>query len=420
MDNNTVKALSQILDDHLNERTNRSDVKIKINSILHNKKTDTVICELSDYISTLPGKEKNIITLIIIMAALRRNLDEFSKVKEAIIHHQLIGHLYGGLHTLLTGQSERLSLKVELNDLFFENKYEYITRFVDFNYWEYIEVFQAAKVLSVTDSQKFDQLALVDKTKLILLNMASHHLDIVPSTWLILKLIEDDNELYQNLGFHFLVRSITKCVSDFEYIQNSKRNGLICGKKLRDVRNEMGQGLKECIENLGNCKKKTQASLLTNYLLVHQNAYPIGFARVLMYYDLQEEFAYQISQTGKIKTLKDVSFITSLVSRTPAINDSKKRVSKNKLYKAITTVLTSFVEERKGIYGWDEQQGNYFKDICKLLPKSYIRKFRILLSKEDVKLMANKLDELVRFQIFLEDKRQHDIILEMINVIDSI
>ncbi len=403
----------------MNDRANRSDVKRRINYIFRNKKIATVIRELSDYISTIPGRNKNNVTLIITLALLRRNLDSVSEVKEAIIQHGLTGHLYGGLYILLTGRSEHLSLKVNLNDSIFENKYDFITRFIEFNYWKYIEIFQASEVLSMADPQKFERLALADNTKLLLLNMASHYLDITPSNNIILKLIDDDNELYQNLGFHFLARYISRCVTDLENVQQSKKHGYKSGKKITSVQKEMNIRLEECYRFLSECKKKTQASLLTNYLLVHQNAYPICFARSLIHSDLQEEFIYQISQTGKVKTLKDISFITTLVSSTPATNDLNKRISKSKLYEAIITVLRSFIEEKKGIYEWNEQQNNYIENICKRLPLSYITKFRILLIKIDAKLMSNKLDELVRFKIFLEDKRQHDIISGIINVIDS-
>jgi hypothetical protein len=80
LDKNTVKALSQVLDDHKNERLKRVDAKKKFNSILHNKSSATIIRELRDYISLLPGKDKNIVTVVVVMAVLRRNLDIVSEV----------------------------------------------------------------------------------------------------------------------------------------------------------------------------------------------------------------------------------------------------------------------------------------------------------------------------------------------------
>ncbi|WP_425803227.1 hypothetical protein ACHOLT_17445 [Desulfitobacterium sp. Sab5] len=60
-----------------------------------------VIRELHDYLSFLPGKNKNTATVIVVMAVLRRNLDSISEVKEAVVLHGLVSHLYGGLFSLM-------------------------------------------------------------------------------------------------------------------------------------------------------------------------------------------------------------------------------------------------------------------------------------------------------------------------------
>ena len=420
MDISTVKALSQVLDDHLNERVKRTEVIKKINGILHNKKTTTVIRELHAYVSSINGNAKNNATLIVIMVILRRNLDNISEVKEAVVRYGLTGCLYGGLYTLLAGNSKSLSIKVNLNDSKFENKYAFITRFVDFNYWNYIEMFQAAKVLHLAAPHKFEKLTLSDKTRLLLLNMASYHLEVEPSKELVLTLLQSDDELYQNLGFNFITRSISGCIADIDYIKRSEEHGINHGKKKRVIRKKLIEGLKECYLLIEQCNKRTQTSLLMNYLLVHQHTYPEAFARSLVSNELQEEFIYQISQTGKVKTLKDVSFLVELISHTPAINEDKRRISKKALYMAIVNVLLSFINNRIGIYGWDTQQCNYTSLICQRLPASCIRKLRVFLIKRDANLISNELDELVRFNIYLEDKRQHDIISGILDVIDSI
>lgn len=420
MDKNTVRALSQVLDDHLNERLKRLDAKQKINSILHNKSSAMVIRELRNYISSLPGKDKNIATVIVIMAVLRRNLDSVSEMREAVVKHGLVGHLYGGLYTLLASDSELLSIKVNLTDSLFENKYDYIIRFVDFNYWDYIELFQAAKVLSLADSQKFEKLALMDKTKLILLNMASYHLSVEPSKELIGKLLQDEDELKQNIGLLIITRSVTRCINDIDYIKRSEKLGGYHGKSIRSVYRTLKIELNECYTFLENCNKRTQVALLTNFLLVHQTIYPIAFARNLVSSEFQDEFIYQISNTGKVKTLKDVAFLIGLISNAPAISEEKKRISKSLLYMAIVNIIISFIDDKKGIYGWDEQQSKYIEFICQRLPARCIRKLRSYLTNKDRTLMFNKLDEMIRFHIYLEDKRQHEIISGIINAIDSL
>jgi hypothetical protein len=343
-----------------------------------------------------------------------------TEVKEAVEQNGLVSNLYGGLRVLLSGRSELLSIKVSWNDSYFENKYNFLTSFIDFNYWDYIELFLAAEILNQADSEKFDHLTIIDTTKLLLLNMVSFHLEVKPSKKLILKLIQNEDELNQNIGFYFLSRIISGCVSDINYIQRSKKSGIKPSKRISVVRRDLVAGLTECAELLEKCSKQTQASLLLNYLLSNQNAYPIAFARWLMSSDLQDEFVYQINNKNKLKILKDVSFLTEIIAHTPATNASKKRTSKKRLYDAITNVLANFIQERKGIYEWDEPQNIYFQAICRRLPKSCLTKLKKHLLKKSAELMPNKLDELVRYRLFLEDSRQHRIIDGMLTDINSL
>lgn len=421
MDHKTITALAQILGDHLNQRTKSSDAIQKINSILRNKKSITVIRQLSDYISTRSGRDKNIAVVIVMMAVLRRNLDDFEVVKEAVLSHGLVGQLYGGLFTLLAGDSELLSLRVELNDSIFENKYDFITQFVDFDYWNYIELFQAVKVLGMVNLRKFEKLALKDKTKLILLNMTSSRLEIDPSDQLINELLHEKDELKQNIGFFFITRSITSCLDDINYIERAKQNGVNhCRMNIKEVEQQLTEKIDECYTFLESCNKRTKVSLLINFLLAHQTIYPIAFAYTLMSGELQDKTIIELSNTNKLKTLKDVSFFVQLISDTPALNAEKKRVSKKPLYLAIVDILIAFVAEKRGIYGWDEQQSQYMKLICERLPESCVQKIITRLSYIDSNLMYSKLDELVRFRIYLEDKRQHDIISGIITTIESL
>ena len=106
-----------------------------------------------------------------------------------------------------------------------------------------------------------------------------------------------------------------------------------------------------------------------------------------------------------------------LIFQTPALNDKNKRISKVKLYDVVTDVLLSFVEEDKGIYGWNEKQKNYVTEICKMLPNKSIYKLKKYLQNKRKTLMTAKIDELVRFKIYLKDKQKQDIIDGILNII---
>jgi len=410
MDKDTVSRLSHILNDYINEKIKSWDAKRKINGILHNKKIATVVSELQDYVSNLSGKEKNITTLIVIMALIRRGLDNISELKNAILKEELGGCLYGGLFTLFTGNSSYLSLTIKLNDSSYGNKYEFLTRFSDFGYWDYIKVFEAEKLLSLIEPHLFEKLALLDKTKLLLLNMASHHLGIEPSENLIKKLLIDEDELKQNMGFYFVTRQISMYLMEIKDMKRSKINESYRGKTYNELENLVKLGIKRCYDLMEGCDNKSKVSLITNFLLTHQDAYPIAFARQMVGSELQNEFAYQIKNSGKLRSLKEVAFITNLIKNTPAVNENNRRISKVQLYESVEEIIINFIAEEKGIHIWGEQESNYMKQICQQLPKRFIKKLISYLNKKDKTLMCSKLDKLVRFGIYLEDNKQHEII----------
>jgi len=77
----------------------------------------------------------------------------------------LIAPLFGGMAILLNGKSNQLAIKIEWNDKFFENKYEFTKRFQgEFFYWDYIEVFMAAKIIQRYNERLFEDI----KTSLII------------------------------------------------------------------------------------------------------------------------------------------------------------------------------------------------------------------------------------------------------------
>ena len=414
-----INLLSVVINDSSNKNIKSVDAKKKINAILHNKSIKTVMNELSTYVENIKGNEKNKAVLIVTMSLLRRNLDCENELSLLISKYKLIGCLYGGLKSFLSGDSEQFGLKIKLNTDFFENKYEYITRFTEFYYWELIALFESVKVLSLVDFLKFEQLALEDQSKLVLLNMVTYHLNIRPSGDLITKLIQSDDELNKNIGFYFLTTNITRTVGDICEINRSKEKGLPTTKNIKKVNKIFKTEIAKCCNLLERCTAKTTAQLLFNYLLVHQMQYPIVFARMLMSNRLQHEFVNQVKGTNKIKTLKDVSFLVNLIYDTPALNDVKKRISKASIYSSVTDLLIDFIEKDKGIYGWDEQQELYIKEICKKLPAKNVSALRSYLLRKRKTLMATKIDELVRFKIYLKDNKKSEIIEGILTIIKN-
>jgi len=146
----------------------------------------------------------------------------------------------------------------------------------------------------------------------------------------------------------------------------------------------------------------------------------VYFARILVDKEHQEYFCEQIKSSGKIRSLRELEIVANLIAITPSLDDRKKRVSKSSLYSAITDVIIKFIDERKGIYMWDNGQNEYFLNVCKNLPKSCLRRIFSFAKKKQSILMCGPLDEMVRFKIFLDDNRQNEIIQGILNVINPL
>lgn len=420
LDKDSLSKLSLLISDSINKVGDRNILKRKINGILHNKSVKNVVRELYKYLSAINGQEKNSAVIITIMALLRRDLDCGEEIAKYVSDYSLTGCLYGGLYKLLSGDSKNFFLRVKLNDCSFENKFEYIHRFPDFHYYELIVLFESAKVLSLSDIKKFEQLALADRSNLILLNMVTHRLNVKPSDELIIKLLQEKDELRQNIAFSFITDKITLNINRICDINRSKANGLYTSQNIREVKNDLKNEMKRCSNFLEQCDKETRASLLLNYILVHQNSVPIVFAYDLMSESLQEQFIKQITETKKIKLLKDVYFLVDLIYHTPALNENHRRISKLNLYAAITDILIRFIKDGSGIYGWDATQKSYIENICQKLPPKFIRKLKSFLINKKHTLMCTQFDSLVRFDIYIKDKRTCDIIDGILAVIDQV
>ena len=97
---------------------------------------------------------------------------------------------------------------------------------------------------------------------------------------------------------------------------------------------------------------------------------------------------------------------------------NKKHTQKGKYHLAILKLLIAFIHERK-IYAWDETNQIYLKCIIEQLPQKHILVLKDFLVKERRGLMCEKIDRLVRFEIYLKDKRQDEIIESILKTIKS-
>lgn len=329
----------------------------------------------------------------------------------------LIPNLYGALCIFFGGKSSTLHLKIELTDSQFPNRYDYLTRFFgQFTDRTIREVLYAVKILALSDQTKFEELAFKDSTRLILLNMASFQLNEFPSDALIMKLLRDGDELQANIGFYFAVWDITRDVHDCTQLRKNPASPYTKTKR------QINKNIKNHLEAFYNfydcCSINRKASLLVNYIL-SEKEYPVQFGYWLMEATLQDALIFEITSSNKITNLDKLCKIAHLIHDFPCRDNNGVRIKKDKLYAAVVIVFKNFILEKKGIYSWDTSQENIFRNICKVMPQRYSKQLYNFLERKSKELMVSELDEMVRFSIYIEDKRRWDIYQGMMNVIDS-
>ena len=403
MDKNTIEQLAIVITDYINNQLNHKVSKRKINAIFHNKSIPTIFSELNRY-NTNFKKEKNISTIIVTLAVYIRNLDDQEITKNQIIKYKMSGALFGGLHKMFCGNSRILKIDVDLSDKSLKNKYEYIHRYFDCRNFNLIPCFKCIKTLESIDRAKFECLAYNDQTRLILLNMTNIHMEITPSDDFLKRLIISGDEFKQNIAFYFIVSKLDGLLQKYSSImEDSEANR-------KAFREEFHLGMNYINSFIFQCDNKTQTSLLVNYLLQHTKAYPEYFARLLVDNQHQIYFSEQIEKSGKIRNINEVYFITDMIKRTAALNENKRRISKSILYDAVTNLIIDFLDNKRGIYIWEENEQNIFFKLCEILPQKYLRRIMTFTNKKQVTLMCGPLDEMVRFKIFLDDNKTNKIL----------
>lgn len=260
-------------------------------------------------------------TLILVLALFRRNLDEEDKIYSCLEENGLVERLFGGLTMLLNGKSTVLGIRVKWADNNFKNKN--------------------------------------DRTRLLLLNLFSGMKYIDISNDSIIRLLKKEDELDQNLGLYIITYKLRSYLREYKYYQRQ---------------NEM-QSI--------NSKDSME--------------------------ELEDILINQIKYSGKINILEKVSLMVDIIESNLSKNDYEK-ASKIKLHDALIYVVTEFIRDRNGIYLWTEAEEVMISLILKEIPVGLKAKLLASLEEEEKGLMSSKLDELVRFNIYLEDKTKSDII----------
>lgn len=401
MDGAVVNSLGRILDDLGNQRIDSDTAKGQIAGILAGKSPVETLQELDAFVSTISGNDKGKAVLTVLMALMRLDLNSGPALAQEINDrgYQLAGHLYGGLTMLLKGDSQSFAFQLSALNRETKNPLAEINRWNDRYFHPHIHLFLTAELLHRLNPGRFEQLALDDPNGILLLSMAQWRLPVSPSDGLLQALLKSSDPFHPNFALAFYTQPIS-ILCDKVWNKQAKRG---------DIKRLNGH-VNRCLAALEQCSPSLRAELLTNYLLDHLWAPPTAFARQLVGAELQGEFARQITEPGKIRTIRELGSVANLIAKTPACNGQKRRISKKPLADAVLSALTRFVRDRTGIYAGDDRWLGSAEAALQLLPARQRERFGRFLDAQDAELMVSPLDRLVRFDIYLKDARQHDII----------
>lgn len=404
LDNVKIQELANAIANNWSERD--PNIKDKLNRILNGKSSKRVLYELNKSIKSSALKDKNKATLVSVLALLRRNLDCKEEIGCYLNQYGMVNFLYGGLIQFLNGKSGTFKIDIKWNIGAFDNNYEYIFRFPAPEYWTFIDLISAVSILQKNDLDRFEHILLKDKTNLLLLNYINSISRFDPTEKMIKVLLEDvNNTLRRSIGLFLLISPIERVINSD--VNSKKKHTAIVSKEI------------ECAHKLlSKLRTPIQAELLVNYFLYNKrNGYLEFLARLMINPLLKEDLIKEIGST-KVRNLEDILILLFVIRNTRVKNSSDINF-KCSLYGEITEKIKSFIEKGTGIYTWNVQTEHQFKIICSILPKRNKVNIKRFIQKINQKLMISRLDELVRFEIYLKDIKKSEILSGMDKVITT-
>ncbi|WP_025682866.1 hypothetical protein [Paenibacillus maysiensis] len=414
MDIKIIAELADIIFGHWNRIQEYREVKVHLKRVLGKKSISNLFKEFKTFMDSLPNehiKKKPIYTAIFVLALFGQNLDESEQIRKYLKRYELISLLYGGLAMLIKGTKPNFAISISWGDGSFRNKYQFLRRFEgEFGFWDYIEFFMAAKIIYEEDKDKFRRLIKEDHSQLLLLNLNAYKHEIeIPVDWTI-DLMKTQDQLLQNIAFYLLTKKLRR---DIERLSDANRYQDTEGEKgtQNELYTEIESELRKVEYTLSQIEDQTRVSLLLNYILAEKK-WPKCFSTWLLEPKVWLILSKEIRDSKKINTLEAVLCCLEVI-KTKA-KASHKQYRKEILYNATVEVMTDFIREEKGIYEWAEQEKKIFKEICEILPKSCKTKLKQRLCKKNKQLWTCKIDELVRFDIYLKDQRKQSIIAGML------
>lgn len=398
MDKKLISDLSLQLDIAWNRSEQKEVARVTITQLFQQRSTKVII---ENFAASRVSKErrKSINVAVLVLALLIRNLDDediFKHLKE----ERLIRYLYGGLKTLLSSRPSQFTFQITWSDKQFNNKMEYIDMHEgDFNHLEFIELFLAVEMIREFNPSDFEELVLHDKTKLLILNLATESIDGDLSDETIKKLLVCNDELVRNATFYLLVKQL-------EMLERQNR---------LNERNEKLENIKGL---LLKCPELIKISLLLNYLLLKDFSSKGYFEQLLFSIENISVITEFIKDKKESTDLECLLYLVEKILYLEKTIEEYKNLSEHFLEEAVEQIIYQF-EKMTSRYQWGNKHKEQFRLVSEGLPAKYKSQIINALEQERQNLLSTPFDELVRYKIYIIDKEKDLLIEEIISIISG-
>lgn len=396
MNKNKLNKINVVISSALNNSISHLKIEEELAGIIGSKTPSDALSDLSK-MSYENNQQKNKAVVIVVLGYLYFNADSYDDLKEAIINNNLEKCYYGGLRTLLLGKSNSFKIDVKINDKTFENKLRYINMFEP-DYLRFFQLFQVLDLLNEINQSDFEKILIEVNAIYFLLSACQHYICFKPSDDFIKHLLNSQNEIQRNIAFSYIVAPIK------QYLIKAKKED-IDESTLENI-------LKDFYNIFDSVDKKYAVSLLFNYILT-ESRYPTDFVYRISQKEYSKELCFELNQSNKIKTVIDLYNVVSAINDFDALDNIE-------ISNAVVECFRCLFEESYFCYEYEKRNKMIVEKIIQILPRSEQLSLKEYFTKYDSELMTSKLDEMVRFKIYLTDIKKHNCIIHITSFINDI
>ncbi len=364
------------------------------------KSTDykELIKDFEESLPTFPSKNKYPHYATIFYLALTSiSLDNIKDLANVLSGKRSYRYLINGLKMLISGRSKTLYYNIELSDKSFQNKYQYINRFVyQLPYWENSSLIFLFKVIYFINKNDFFTLLEQDRSNFLFLIFFSERENIECDDERLIKFLNSDDEMKSNGVLCYLMSDFHRDYRKYLDNKDSKKMGECLNKTCERV-----------CKIFNKIEKTKKVKLILNYIIV-EKVYPKEFINMITEVEIRETLLEQI-ELLKLNRIEDLISLEILL-------ESNCNELNNYLEQSLIIALCKLIENNSGIY--DNSKLKYF--ISKIKKEALIKLDNFM---EEIMngLKLSEFDRQVRYVKFSQETAYYQNLKEYKEIImDSI